>query len=314
MVLHGKPCGRVGRRRDYFRKGSHRAHSQECKLSAGRFAFVALRFVWRGRARSIGNSVMRREESDANSPLSSSRDRIPRMRARGIIALSVPVVLLVGVVAGFGPVVRAKVAREADRRHLVVHYGSARPRWLGVELSNVDVTLAGVEGVRAAFPTLVVSLTNGSCGPRYRGARRDRRCAGRSGRRRGIGPEVACALHVGTGDRDAGASSYAGSCFRGIASRRRRGCVRVRFRSSWWNIRSGWGDVVRRRSRDLDEWAGDRGYRWRPGRGVERRDARAGRTPSDWTLRGVQKNRRRISRRRYVRRMTIRWRGRPRRS
>ncbi len=75
----------------------------------------------------------------------------PRPRPRGLLAAgavlgAVTLVGLGGAVA-VGPIVRARVAKEADRRHLDVDVGSVRPGFFAVVLQNVRVKLRGVPGI-----------------------------------------------------------------------------------------------------------------------------------------------------------------------
>jgi hypothetical protein len=65
--------------------------------------------------------------------------------------------LLVGVLA-FGPLVRARVTSEGARRGFVVKAGRAVPGWFSVRLSDVEVELEGVKGVRVTVPELRVGL------------------------------------------------------------------------------------------------------------------------------------------------------------
>ena len=58
----------------------------------------------------------------------------------------------------FGPVVRARVAREAARRHLEVRVGAVRPGWFAVRLVDVSVRAEGVSAVTSTFDEVRVDL------------------------------------------------------------------------------------------------------------------------------------------------------------
>ncbi len=66
--------------------------------------------------------------------------------------------LVVGGSVAFGPVVRARVAREAAARHLVVGVGSVRPALLGAVLRDVRVRAEGVQGVELILAEVRVDL------------------------------------------------------------------------------------------------------------------------------------------------------------
>lgn len=73
-------------------------------------------------------------------------------------------VILAGLVAAalaFGPVVRSRVAKEAERRNLDLSVGSVRPGFFAVELGDVRVRLRGVDGVEASLASVRVDLTAG---------------------------------------------------------------------------------------------------------------------------------------------------------
>lgn len=81
-------------------------------------------------------------------------------RAKKVAFVLVPLALLVGGASlAFGPVVRKKVAAEADKRHLDVQVGGVRPGFFAVSLRDVVVTPRGVEGVRAEIPEVRVELS-----------------------------------------------------------------------------------------------------------------------------------------------------------
>jgi hypothetical protein len=63
--------------------------------------------------------------------------------------------LVAGAVA-FGPLVRARVAREATDRGLVIEYGSARPELGAIELRDVTVGLEGTRRLGARFDSIVL--------------------------------------------------------------------------------------------------------------------------------------------------------------
>jgi hypothetical protein len=70
------------------------------------------------------------------------------------------VVALVAAIA-FGPLVRARVAKEAARRGLVVSVGAVRPAWFGATLEDVSIAPEGTEGVSAHAGSVRVEVSTG---------------------------------------------------------------------------------------------------------------------------------------------------------
>jgi hypothetical protein len=64
---------------------------------------------------------------------------------------------LAGIVS-FGPLVRGRVAKEAQRRRLDVEVGSVRPGFFAITLADVRVRLRGVAGVEARFDEVRVDF------------------------------------------------------------------------------------------------------------------------------------------------------------
>ncbi len=64
-----------------------------------------------------------------------------------LAVLGAGALLTVSGIAAFVPIVRTRVAHEADRRHLEVTVGAVRPGFFAVVLKNVTVKPKGVEGV-----------------------------------------------------------------------------------------------------------------------------------------------------------------------
>jgi hypothetical protein len=60
--------------------------------------------------------------------------------------------------ATFGPIVRARVAKEAVRRHLEATVGSVRPGWFAVRLLNVQIQPQGISSMRAHLDEVRVGL------------------------------------------------------------------------------------------------------------------------------------------------------------
>lgn len=83
--------------------------------------------------------------------------RVPGSRRTRIAGAVVVTLGLVGAF-GFGPLVRGRVAREAERRGLLVTVGSVRPGWFSVELRDVRVQPEGVDAVSAQIGALRVEL------------------------------------------------------------------------------------------------------------------------------------------------------------
>ncbi len=79
--------------------------------------------------------------------------RALRIGAFGVAGL---VLLLVAGALAFGPLVRARVAREATERGLVIDYGSARPELGAIELREVTIGLEGTRRLGARFDSIVL--------------------------------------------------------------------------------------------------------------------------------------------------------------
>lgn len=80
---------------------------------------------------------------------------------RGLIAASVVVgLVLVGLLA-FGPVVRGRIAKEAERRRLDVEVGSVRPGFFSVVLGDVTVKPKGLAGIAVHVEDVRVDLSAG---------------------------------------------------------------------------------------------------------------------------------------------------------
>lgn len=70
-------------------------------------------------------------------------------------------VLVVAVLAAFGPLVRSRIAKEAARRRFEVTVGAVRPGFFAVHLKDVQVRLQGVPGVQVHLDEVQVDLTAG---------------------------------------------------------------------------------------------------------------------------------------------------------
>ena len=79
------------------------------------------------------------------------------LRIGAFVAAGLGVTLLAGGV-GFGPMVRARVEREAAGRFLRVEYGSARPHFGSIELRDVRVGLQGSERFSARLDAVFFRL------------------------------------------------------------------------------------------------------------------------------------------------------------
>jgi hypothetical protein len=77
------------------------------------------------------------------------------------IGAGVAMVLLAAGVLAFGPIVRAKVAKEGQRRRLDVTVGSVRPGFFAASLRDVHVKLQGVSGVEIRLEEVRVDLSAG---------------------------------------------------------------------------------------------------------------------------------------------------------
>jgi Transglycosylase len=84
--------------------------------------------------------------------------RLPGSR-RTKIAVGVFLALLLAAVVGFGPLVRSKVAKEADRRGLVISVESVSPSWFAVELHGVTLRPEGVDAIDTKVDLVRVELS-----------------------------------------------------------------------------------------------------------------------------------------------------------
>jgi hypothetical protein len=101
---------------------------------------------------------------DAPSPRSAppqARAFVSPERSRRALLIAAGVaVLIVGVLAlAFGPLARARIAAEADRRQLDVDVGSIRPGFFAVTLADVRVRPRGVRGLEATLEAVRVDLS-----------------------------------------------------------------------------------------------------------------------------------------------------------
>ncbi len=108
-----------------------------------------------------------RARSDRPPTTTSPRHATPR-RARLrppprwlLIALGAFVVVIAGLAIAFGPIVRSRVAKEADRRKLDVDVGSVRPGFFAVTLRDVKARPRGVPGVEARLDEVRVEMSAG---------------------------------------------------------------------------------------------------------------------------------------------------------
>src|SRR5436189_4082140 len=103
--------------------------------------------------------------SPPGSPSSRRRTSVPRGLSRGRMwglgVAGTTLALLVAGVVAFGPVVRARVAKEGARRHLDVRVGSVRPGFFAVGLKDVRVRLEGVSGAEVRLDDVRIGLTAG---------------------------------------------------------------------------------------------------------------------------------------------------------
>ncbi len=83
--------------------------------------------------------------------------RPPSRRLLAIIVAAVVAVLVVGGMLVFGPIVRGRIASEAERRKLDVEVGGVRPGFFAVTLSDVRVRPHGI-GIEARFDAIRVDL------------------------------------------------------------------------------------------------------------------------------------------------------------
>lgn len=82
------------------------------------------------------------------------------LRSRKKIAVIGAVLGGVALVAalGFGPLVRARVAKEAERRGLFLEVGGVRPAWMAVRLLDVHVRPEGADSIAAEIAEIRVEL------------------------------------------------------------------------------------------------------------------------------------------------------------
>jgi hypothetical protein len=75
-----------------------------------------------------------------------------------LIGAGVFVALVVVGLLSFGPIVRARIAKEAERRKLDIEVGGVRPGFFAVGLSDVRVRPRGVPGVEVRLDTVRIDL------------------------------------------------------------------------------------------------------------------------------------------------------------
>jgi hypothetical protein len=78
------------------------------------------------------------------------------------IALALVVVIALGAALGFGPVVRARLRAEAEKRGLKVEVGSVRPGWMAVRLLDVHVHPKDKAHIDAHFDEVRVDVDAGA--------------------------------------------------------------------------------------------------------------------------------------------------------
>lgn len=86
---------------------------------------------------------------------------VSRRRKLILVAAALLLCLVVGVALAFGPVVRARVASEAAKRHVEVQVGSVRPGWFSVHLTNLTVRPSGVTALEVHLEEVDVGLSAG---------------------------------------------------------------------------------------------------------------------------------------------------------
>jgi hypothetical protein len=82
-----------------------------------------------------------------------------RLGRKKLIAAGVLTAVILAAALSFGPIVRGRVAAEAERKHLAVDVGGVRPGWWAVRLVNVSVRPIGLDGVQARFDDVRVPLS-----------------------------------------------------------------------------------------------------------------------------------------------------------
>lgn len=103
-----------------------------------------------------------------------------RLGRRGAVAAGVAVLAVAGAAASFGPLVRGRVERAAERAGATVTIASVRPTWNGVELRDVRVRLEDAPSVTIAIDIVSVDGIVG-----------DRRAVARGGRVEAVGGPAA---------------------------------------------------------------------------------------------------------------------------
>jgi hypothetical protein len=84
--------------------------------------------------------------------------RLGRISGRSGLVAVAAVAICAGVGFAFSPVVRARVADEARRKHLAIDVGGVRPGWFAVVLRDVSVQAEGVDAAKGHFDELRVEL------------------------------------------------------------------------------------------------------------------------------------------------------------
>ncbi|MBX3201203.1 MAG: hypothetical protein KF894_23895 [Labilithrix sp.] len=75
-----------------------------------------------------------------------------------VVGLGVALLLVLAGALSFGPLVRSRVAREAERRKLDIEIGGVRPGFFAISLRDVRVRPRGVAGIEARIDRLNVEL------------------------------------------------------------------------------------------------------------------------------------------------------------
>lgn len=96
-----------------------------------------------------------------------------RVGRRGAVAAGVAVLAAAGAAASFGPLVRGRVERAAERAGATVAIASVRPTWNGVELRGVKVQLADAPSVTIELDAIDVDGVVGDRRAVVRGGRID---------------------------------------------------------------------------------------------------------------------------------------------
>ncbi|AKU97198.1 Monofunctional biosynthetic peptidoglycan transglycosylase [Labilithrix luteola] len=77
------------------------------------------------------------------------------------IALGAVAFAIVFAAAAFGPIVRARIGSEAAKRRLEVSVGGIRPGFFAIRLKDVQVRLAGVQGLEVRLDDVRVGISGG---------------------------------------------------------------------------------------------------------------------------------------------------------